>query len=333
MRRFCDLCEREVDAQVVKKPEVFPVKGEPIQVLSEVLQCPNCGEAIFDERLDDQTLNRAFDAYRAKHKLLSAQDIRTLREHYGSGRTVATLLGWSQATMVRYENGAIPDSAHHDQLLRLRQDPDYFKFLLAQRGSKLKARELARLNLLLSTQGTENPDVDPVAALASAFRKFYDLGFSISDFDFEKLAAMVQMFALSNRDLVKTKLQKLLFYSDFLCVKRYGHSITGMVYLHNHYGPVPAHHDLVHWALQTANVIDTKPFEGLYEGEVIIATEEPDLSFFCEEERDVIQTVADYFHDYSATKISEFSHREPGFRKTRLKEIIPFDFAPELSLV
>lgn len=333
MRRYCDTCDREVDAQVVRKQEVFPVKGEPIEVVADVLVCSDCDESIFDEELDGQTLNRAYEEYRLKHNLLFPGTIRRIRERYGSGRTVATLLGWSQATMVRYEHGAIPDTAHHDQLVRLKDDPDYIRLLLRQRGAKLKDRERKRIESLLAPPKTDDLDVDPVTSLAMAFRRFYECGLTNTDFDFEKLTAMVQMFARSNRELVKTKLQKLLFYADFLCVKRYGHSITGMVYLHNHYGPVPAHHDLVHWALLTANVIDTKPFAGHYEGEVIVAAEEPDPSLFSEEELEVIQCVAGYFRDFTATKISEFSHEEPGYRNTGMKEIISFEYARELKLI
>ncbi len=332
MRRYCDVCDKEVDVQVVRKQEVFPVKGESIEVVSDVLVCPYCGESIFNEELDGQALERAYEEYRLKHNLLSPGAIRRIRERYGSGRTVATLLGWSQATMVRYENGAIPDAAHHDQLVRLKDDPGYIRLLLRQRGTKLKERERERIESMLAPQRIDDQDVDPVASLAIAFRKFYERRITMIDFDFEKLAAMVQMFALLNRDLVKTKLQKLLFYADFLCVKRYGHSITGMVYIHNYYGPVPAHHDLVHWALLTANVIDAKPFDGPYEGEIIVATEEPDSSLFSEEELEVIQSVAGFFRDFTDTKISEFSHEEPGYRNTGMKEIISYEYAREFRL-
>ena len=52
----------------------------------------------------------------------------------------------------------------------------------------------------------DDPDVDPGTSLATVFHKYYERGVSSTDFDFEKLAAMVQMFALVSRELVKTKL-------------------------------------------------------------------------------------------------------------------------------
>ncbi|MHB1654472.1 MAG: hypothetical protein ACYCVD_18670 [Desulfitobacteriaceae bacterium] len=44
---------------------------------------------------------------------------------------------------------------------------------------------------------------------------------------------------------------------------------------HHHYGPVPTNHDLVQWALFTIGVIDVKPFDGPYGGEIIVALENP----------------------------------------------------------
>ena len=247
MKRFCYECNCEQDVTVVRKPEVFPVKGEPIEVISDVVTCDVCGEEIFDESLDEANLARAYQEYRHKHNYLSSAEIKDLRRSYGSGRTVATLLGWSQATIVRYKNGAIPELAHHDQLLLLKQDPNYIRELLERRGDKLKAQERNRLFRLL--------------------------------------------------------------------------------------GPVPAHLDLIQWALLTNGDIDVKPFEGPYEGEVIIASQEPDLTLFSQEELEVINTVAGFFRDFTAAKITEFSHEEQAYTDTALRELIPFSYASTIKLV
>lgn len=333
MRKYCFECENEQDVNIVRKKEVFPVKGDSIEVISDIVTCTVCGEEIFDEVYDEQNLARAYQEYRNKHNYLSPTVIKSIRSKYGSGRTVSTLLGWSQATMVRYENGAIPDVAHHEQLLRLKNDPNYIRTLLEQRGDKLKDQERYRLQSLLGPTPTEERDPDPVSLLMSMFKNYYDKGITNIDLDFEKMAALVQLFANLNNNLVKTKLQKLLFYADFLSTKRYGKPISGLVYVHHHFGPVPAHHDLVQWALLTNGDIDVKPFDGPYEGEVIIASQDPDLSLFSEEELEVIHDVAGFFHDYTASRISEFSHEETAYIQTSLKEIIPFSYAPNIKLV
>jgi hypothetical protein len=56
---------------------------------------------------------------------------------------------------------------------------------------------------------------------------------------FEKLAAMTAYIARHGRHVYKTKLNKLLFYSDFVNYHLNGVSISGARYVHLPFGPVP----------------------------------------------------------------------------------------------
>lgn len=331
MKHFCYQCDCERDMIIISKLETFKVKGELVEVMSDVLTCTVCHEEMFEEDLDGKNLERAYVEYRNKHNLLSPAQIKEIRSRFGSGRTVATLLGWSQATLVRYEGGAIPEASHYEQLLRLKNEPDYIKLILKQRGHKLSDRE--RRKVEAAFEPTSCLEVlDPVAYLDTVFQPFIHGKDNHVEFDFEKLSAIVQFFAIFNQNLFKTKLQKLLFYTDFLCYKRYGYPITGLVYIHHHYGPVPAHHDLLQWALSTTGAIEVKPFEGQFGGEVILALREPDKRLFNEDELEVINNVAGFFVDYSAIRISDFSHGERGYRETNFKEIINYSYAVDLKL-
>ncbi|BAE86295.1 type II TA system antitoxin MqsA family protein [Desulfitobacterium hafniense] len=330
MDKYCDICQCEQETQVISKKESLPVRGEDIETVSDIRVCLICGNELFDEELDTKNLERVYQAYRNKHNLLSPLEIKQIRESIGSGRTVATLLGWSQATFVRYEGGAIPSASHHEQLLRLKNDPSYLNHLYDNNGNKLSDREKKKVQDLINKM--DSPDQDPVVFLNKFFAQFYNKGITNIGFDFEKLAAMVQIFAETNRDLVKTKLQKLLYYADNLHFKRYGYPITGLAYIHHHFGPVPANHDLIYWALESVGVIETKPYDGPYEGEILISTEEGNHGLFSDEELEVVLTVAGYFNDFSATRISDFSHRERGYMETAQREIIPYSYASDLKL-
>ena len=50
---------------------------------------------------------------------------------------------------------------------------------------------------------------------------------------------MIAHIASSESDIYKTKLNKLLFYSDFINYYLNGTSISGAKYVHLPYGPVP----------------------------------------------------------------------------------------------
>ncbi|MFZ3101391.1 MAG: type II TA system antitoxin MqsA family protein [Desulfitobacteriaceae bacterium] len=332
MEKYCHVCECNRVVNMVTKKESFPVKGEPIEVVSDILTCSLCGEEIFDPYLDETNLERAFSDYRNKHNLLSPAQICQLRRQFGSGRLVATLLGWSQATLVRYENGAIPEKAHHEQLLRLKEDPKYIKTLFEKSSDKLSERERGKLSLIIEDKKSSAAFIDPVEQLNLYFRQFYDNGQLITEFDYMKLTNVVLFYAYYHPILYKTKLQKLLFYTDFLSTKRYGKQIIGLPFVHHNYGPVPLNHDLVHACLVMTETIETKLTAAPYEGEVIVASQEPDMAIFLPEEIDVLQSVLGFFRSYSSTQISDFSHKEKGYIETNHKEIIPYDYANYLLI-
>ena len=57
--------------------------------------------------------------------------------------------------------------------------------------------------------------------------------------------AMVLFFAHKSTELLKTKLMKLLNYSDMIFYKENGISISGARYAHLPYGPVPENFDIL----------------------------------------------------------------------------------------
>lgn len=102
----------------------WAVNGEKIRVRGlPHLRCPRCRETMLG--LDQiQTLRLgAFQAYRRKHKLLSAEEIRAIREQQGLTQgELARLLRLGANTVSRWEAGRNVQSAALDVLLRLIRD-------------------------------------------------------------------------------------------------------------------------------------------------------------------------------------------------------------------
>ena len=102
----------------------FPVNGEEISVPeSPHLRCPKCKEVVL--RLDEarKLRERAHDLYREKYGLLSADDIRSLRERLDVTQgELSHLLGLGQNTLSRWEAGRNIQSIAMDYLLRLVRD-------------------------------------------------------------------------------------------------------------------------------------------------------------------------------------------------------------------
>jgi hypothetical protein len=61
----------------------LPVNGEEIGVRSAAhLKCPNCGEVVLRYQDSKRLGEDAIAIYRKKHGLLSADEIRAIREHF-----------------------------------------------------------------------------------------------------------------------------------------------------------------------------------------------------------------------------------------------------------
>ena len=102
----------------------YPVNGEEVAVLdASHLHCPKCGEVVL--RLDESRHVReaALAAYRCKYHLLSADEIRSLRERLGLTQAqLAGLLRLGGNTISRWESGRNVQTAAMDVLLRLIRD-------------------------------------------------------------------------------------------------------------------------------------------------------------------------------------------------------------------
>ena len=143
-------------------------------------------------------------------------------------------------------------------------------------------------------------------------------------FSFEKLAAMTAYIASKGKEVYKTKLNKLLFYSDFVNYYLSGRSISGSRYVHLPFGPVPDGYENF---LQTFSAAGTIRIEHGPNHEVIMAGQEPVVDKLTNEEIETLDWVLANYGHLSANQISEQSHREKAYRFTRTGEEIAYEYA------
>jgi putative zinc finger/helix-turn-helix YgiT family protein len=335
-RAFCPNCEEYTKATSRIEKEAYNVRGEPIEVEAEVAICQKCGAKIFDEERDSRNLEKAYSHYREKHNLLPLNDIRRIREKYGlSQRALARLLGWGEITIHRYENGAIQDNAH-DKLLRLVEDPQNMRKFFKANRDKLPSYLAARLEKRIASFMQE----DKEQAFQVSFERLVshqhvDLTSGFKEYDLEKLKNMILYLVKHLDGVLKTKLNKLLWYCDFLFFKETSASITGSQYIRLPYGPVPDNYERIIGIMQPELLDkDEIPFntkEGIV-GEQFTALVEPDESIFSEKEKQVMNFVTDTFRNYTSTEIMNKSHQETAYLKCEDGDIISYEYAKELSL-
>jgi len=110
----------------------LPVNGEDIAVPGAAhLRCRECREVVL--RLDHarKLRERALDVYRARFRLLTADEIRSIRErHHLTQGQLARLLRLGGNTISRWESGRNVQTAAMDVLLRLIRDiPESLRYL------------------------------------------------------------------------------------------------------------------------------------------------------------------------------------------------------------
>ena len=334
---FCPNCEEYTKATLGVEKEIYNVRGEPIEVEAEVAICPKCGVKIFDEERDSRNLEIAYSRYREKHNLLPPDEIRTIRNKYGlSQRALSRLLGWGEITIHRYESGAIQDNVH-DSTLRLIEDPQNMRRFLQANQNKLPPYTAARLEKRIASFFQE----DKEQAFKVSFERLIshshvDLTSGFKQYDLEKLKNMILYLVKRLDGVLKTKLNKLLWYCDSLNFKETSVSITGAQYIRLPYGPVPNKYDFITDMMRDEGLLDK--IEIIFNAKAGVVGEEftvlvkPDKSIFSEKEIQVMDFVADTFRNDTSTSIMNKSHQETAYKKCKDGDIISYEYAKDLSL-
>ena len=125
----------------------------------------------------------------------------------------------------------------------------------------------------------------------------------------------------------KLKLNKLLFYSDFVNYKQFGYSITGLSYRAIDYGPVPSCYDNIFTYFENENIFKSKWIKDSNGSakETFITELEFDESLFSNDEKQVLGKIIETFKDTSSWDMVDLSHKEQCWNDLNLeREIINY---------
>ncbi len=304
---YCPKCDAEVRSCLRNQPATLSVRGEEVGYSETVAMCPTCGEIIGVARIENLNLERAYDAYRKLHGILSPGEVKALRDSYGlSLREFSRFLGFGEQTTYRYEHGDIPDQPHNTTMLSAKTI-EGARLLLTQNRGKLNDRSIARIECHIQAMVSgavertrlrltlEDREADGPSA-TNGYRRL----------DLDRVTALVYELASRCRYLYWTKLQKAIFFADMICYERYSCSLTGLSYAHATYGPVMDRMDEIRCILVGRGTIG---FRQCGWGEVLVPLQSGGLPFNAEEMAliDEIARLIDTFN--TATELSDFSHK------------------------
>ncbi|SDF78673.1 Transcriptional regulator, contains XRE-family HTH domain [Pedobacter terrae] len=126
----------------------------------------------------------------------------------------------------------------------------------------------------------------------------------------------------------ETVLYKLLYFSDFNYYELYEEHLTGARYKKLPYGPVPQKLDAIISQMIDANQLQRikTEFKG-FPQKRYLPLEKADLTGLKASEKDVIDKVIEQMSDWSATAISDYSHKDLPWEVTEEGKDISYNLA------
>jgi transcriptional regulator with XRE-family HTH domain len=126
----------------------------------------------------------------------------------------------------------------------------------------------------------------------------------------------------------ETVLNKLLYFVDFNYYEIYEEQMTGATYRKLPFGPVPQRMDsLLNYMVENGHVQRIKTDYHGFPQTRYLPLQKADLELLKASEKDVIDRVIDQMGDWSAAKISEWSHKDMPWRATKEGEEISYELA------
>ena len=136
----------------------------------------------------------------------------------------------------------------------------------------------------------------------------------------------------NNKYLGATKLNKLLYYLDFISYRDKGISVTGDFYIHKDYGPVPGNIDEILTNLNKEGDLNIELMDygdrGTFQYTV---KKDPDMSIFNKYENELLNNICKEFSLWPTEKIVNQTHLEAPWFYSKPYEIVDFNYAKDIE--
>ncbi len=326
------------EMKLIREKRSMEFRKETFEIIFHFYKCEDSGEQFTTTALDEININQLYNQYRAKYNIPFTIEIIRIRDKYGlAASKMSEILGFGINSYRQYEAGEMP-SVSNARLIQMIDDPEKFIEMVTLCDSiedKIKVKYNQKAQLIIEERNRN---------LFNFNLKDYLLGNHLADIysgyrnpNFEKLSEMIVYFSEKIAPY-KTKMNKLLFYADFLMFKQTCFSMSGVRYRAIDMGPVPNNFQSIFEYLVNKNEIEIiySQFPNGNTSEKFKARKHrpfnPEL--FSKEELAVLEKVVSAFNSTSTNDIIEMSHLEEAWKKNeKEKKIISYEYAFELNQI
>lgn len=274
-------------------------------------KCVDTQELYTNTKIDEINISQVYNQYRVKYGIPFPDEIVAIRKRYElSASKMSEILGFGNNQYRLYERGDMPSEAN-GKVLHSIIKKKIFEVFVNNAENQFTSNEFATIRGKLEKSTPETN--------INLFEKLIFDSYSRSNINgyasqsYTKLKNIILYFIAKSGGVFNTKMNKLLFYTDFLSYKEYGCSMSGLAYKAIQYGPVPVRWDTIYGLIDGVHS-EIIEFSSGYSGTKLCSKIEPDMEKFSAEECLVLDAVYNKFKDVNANKISEISHREDAWK-------------------
>ena len=321
------------EMKIVYEERTWNFRGEEYPYIHTAYRCEETGEQFTTCESDDAGYVQVANQYRVKYGIPFTDEIIALRSRYGvSAAKMSTILGIGANQWRLYESGEVP-SVSNGRMIRSIMNPKVFLDLVESARHILTEKEyntiVEKVKHVIAQSADYHAEMYECRRVFSAARGA-DNGYSM--LSLPRLKAVMLTVLNECGEVFCTKMNKMLFYIDFLSYRQRGMAMTGLAYRAIDFGPVPDRWDRVYSEFDEIQQ-EPRPI-GEYEGNVLIARAAPEADILSDEERAIISTICALFKDATSREISAISHSEPAWQKYHESRArIPFAEAFALKAV
>jgi len=308
------------EMKLIKEKATLPFRKDEFEVVYHYYLCEDTKEQFTDDELDNINIVQVHNQYREKYGIPFPEEIQKIREKYGvSASKMSEILGFGPNTYRLYESGEMPSVSNGRLILSINQPEEFIRQVQASKHL-LSEKEINKyIETAKEIESEEQNDYWEKLFELQIFQ--FDKPNEYSGYrkpDFEKIAQVIAYFS-DKIELFKTKLNKLLFYADFVMYQRTGHSITGIKYRAIPYGPVPAEYEKLYLKLQDDQKIDIVEvgFDNGNYGELIKSNQNAELEKFAPTELSVLDSIINRFKGMTTKQVVEISHNELAWKENK----------------
>lgn len=319
MKKYVDSPVADCKAILKHEPCTIEFRGEPFKGVHLFYECEQTGMRFTTEELDAINVSQIHNSYRQAHNFPFPEEIKELRNHYGiPASKMSEIMGFGPNQWRNYEDGEVP-SVSNARSIALARSKSVFLNMLDMSRPAIGEKSYLKIKGItenLTDFARHNP---PTAN--SGYVSYSP----------EKTSAIVRYFATRLNGVFFTKMNKLLFYTDFTAYGRLGRGLTGLEYSALDRGPAPMRYSAVYGNLDGVSC-DEYIYASGASGTILTTTAPPEPGIFTPEETEILESVYNRFKDLNAGEISQLSHNEKGWIACHeTHSLIPYSYAFELS--